>query len=176
MQALRIPLPNVKFHRAGRALVIAPALFPRRGRGRFARSGLMRYKSSMHRFGRSHRREGFGARRHPAFALVALLAVFLQAFVVQTHLHAPGSVAFVGHELTGAKASDDSTPHASTSDSNQIVGVLCHVPALAVAAPIPGPAAIAATRPPADAAIVALSLAPQLHTHSWQSRAPPSFL
>jgi hypothetical protein len=126
--------------------------------------------------GRSRRRERFGAKRHPAFALIALLAVFLQAFVAQTHVHAPGTVAVVGHELLGAKASDDSTPQASASDSNQVAAVLCQVPALAVAAPIPGPATVAATQGSADEAIVALSLAPQLHTHSWQSRAPPSFL
>jgi hypothetical protein len=126
-------------------------------------------------FGRSRRREGESARR-PAFALIALLAVFLQAFVVQTHVHAPGTVAFIGHELNAATVSDDSAPFVAAIDGDQAVGVLCQVPAAAGATTVPSPTVTFATECPADAAIIALSLAPQLHTHSWRSRAPPTFL
>jgi hypothetical protein len=128
-------------------------------------------------FGRSRRRKEFvTSRRHPAFALIALFAVFLQAFVVQTHVHAPGSVAVVGHELNGATASGDSAPHVSAIDSDQVSAVLCQVLTAAGAATVPNPSVTALAERPADTAITALTLAPQLHTHSWQSRAPPTLL
>jgi hypothetical protein len=127
-------------------------------------------------FGRSRRRREFGANRHPAFALIALVAVFLQAFVVQTHVHAPGTVAVVGHELNVANGSDDSVPHVSASNSDQVAAILCQVLAGASAVTLPVPTVAAEAGRTTNAAIIALALAPRLHTHSWRSRAPPTIL
>lgn len=122
-------------------------------------------------FGRSHRQAGWGARRHrPVFALVALVAVFLQVFVVQTHVHGPAPFT-AGIEQTG-----DAEQHVVTADEHQIACSLCQTLASSGAALSPNPnAALAAERDTA-VAILALTLAPRAHSHSWQSRAPPEFL
>jgi hypothetical protein len=125
-------------------------------------------------FGRSqHRAGGLAARRrHPAFALLALLAVFLQAFVVQTHFHtlAPVSGGYeqrvdAGHEQ-----------HVSATDEHRVSCALCQTLASAGSATLPSEGFTLVAERASQAAIVALATAPRVHTHSWRSRAPPTFL
>jgi Protein of unknown function (DUF2946) len=125
-------------------------------------------------FGRSqHRVGGFAARRrHPAFALLALLAVFLQAFVVQTHFHAVAPVS-AGYEQ---HTDGDHEQHVSLTDEHRVSCALCQTLASAGAATLPSEAFVLAAERASQAAVIALAIAPRVHTHSWQSRAPPTFL
>jgi hypothetical protein len=125
-------------------------------------------------FGRSqHGVGGFAAaRRHPAFALLALLAVFLQAFVVQTHFHAVTPVTG-GYEQ---RADADQHQHVSATDEHRVSCALCQTLASAGAATLPSESFVLAAEGASEAAIVALAIAPRVHTHSWRSRAPPTFL
>jgi hypothetical protein len=134
----------------------------------------LHYNAPMDGFGRSqHRAGGLAARRrHPAFALLALLAVFLQAFVVQTHFHALAPVSG-GYEQ---RADTDHEQHASATDEHRIPCALCQTLASAGAATLPGETFVLAAERASQAAVVALAIAPRVHTHSWQSRAPPTFL
>jgi hypothetical protein len=126
--------------------------------------------------GRSHREAGAAAprRRRLAFSFAALLAVFLQAFVVQTHVHAYTAPVSARFELP-AHAAHDSSEQVS-ADSHQTICVVCQALATAGAATLTSATTLAAVEHVTEAALLALSLAPQLHSHSWQSRAPPSFL
>lgn len=128
----------------------------------------------MEGFGRSQHRAGeFAARRrHPAFVLLAVVAVFLQAFVVQTHFHAIAPIAG-GYEQ---RADSDHEQHVSLTDEHRVSCALCQTLATAGAATLPSEAFILATERASQAALVALAIAPRVHTHSWQSRAPPTFL
>jgi hypothetical protein len=111
-------------------------------------------------------------RRRPAFALVALLAVFLQTFVVQTHIHGPA--AFFGNYEQRADA--HAAHQVEAVDEHQASCALCQALAAAGSATLPSEASVVAAGRASQAAIVSLALAPRVHTHSWQSRAPPSFL
>ncbi|MGD9966338.1 MAG: hypothetical protein AB7T59_07445 [Hyphomonadaceae bacterium] len=113
-----------------------------------------------------------GAKRRPAFALIALLAVFLQAFVVQVHVHGPP--ALPGAYEQGAYGEDEQ--HVEAPSAHQPACTLCQTLASAGAATLPSGASAPAAEPASEAAVVALALAPRAHTHSWQSRAPPSVL
>lgn len=131
------------------------------------------YNVGMDGFGRSHRFRKTGAgRRRPAFALMALLAVFLQAFVVQTHFHALAPVSG-GYERS---ADADHEQHVSATDEHRVSCALCQTLATAGAATLRGEAFVLAAERASQAAIVALAIAPRVHTHSWRSRAPPTFL
>jgi hypothetical protein len=118
-------------------------------------------------FGRSRRQ---GRTKRPAFALVALLAIFLQAFVVQTHVHGPSAFA-AGYEQRA-----DGGQHVEAAGEHQVSCALCQALASAGAATLPGNTWVLAAERANEVAAVALALAPRRHTHSWQSRAPPSFL
>jgi hypothetical protein len=132
------------------------------------------YNAAMDGFGRSqHRVGGFAARRrHPAFALLALVAVFLQAFVVQTHFHALTPVSG-GYEQ---RADADHEQHVSTTDEHRVSCALCQTLASAGAATLPSEGFTLVAERASQAAVVALAIAPRVHTHSWRSRAPPTFL
>lgn len=127
-------------------------------------------------FGTGRSREGVTAQqrwRH-ALALVALLAVFLQAFVVQTHVHTPVAPLSIAFEQPAA-AHDDAA-HVTAPTEHQLICAICQALAASAMAILPG-AAVALVADQTNAiAVVALSLAPRLTSYSWQSRAPPSFL
>jgi hypothetical protein len=133
------------------------------------------YNAGMDGFGRSqHRVGGFAARRrHPAFALLALLAVFLQAFVVQTHFHALTPPVSGGYEQ---RAHTDHEQHVSATDEHRVSCALCQTLASAGAAMLPSEGFTLVAERASQAAIIAQAIAPRVHTHSWRSRAPPTFL
>jgi hypothetical protein len=129
--------------------------------------------------GRSHRddRRTATAWRRQAFTLVALAAVFLQTFVVQTHVHTPLAPLPISYSQPAGDDAHSSAVHAIASNAHhQLVCALCHVLASAGAAVLPSTAIVLHAAQTNIEAIVALARAPRVHTHSWQSRAPPSFL
>jgi len=114
--------------------------------------------------------------RQRGSTLAALLAVVLQTFVVQTHIHTPvAPLHFVYAQAAGA-TSDDGSAHAKASNSHQVLCLICQTLATSGSAMLPSAAIVAATTQTNDEAVVALAQAPRVHSHSWQSRAPPSFL
>jgi hypothetical protein len=127
----------------------------------------------MNGIGRSRRqaRTRWGG-KSPAFALVALLAVFLQAFVVQTHVHGPAPIR-IGIERPSA---DHPELHALAGDEHQIACALCQTLASAGAATLPSAASVLASGAASTAAIIAIALAPRALSHAWRSRAPPTHL
>ncbi len=101
----------------------------------------------------------------------ALLAVFLQAFVVQTHVHASGLLTVAAHEqvlgdVDGGVHVTNPNDHAKAAICDIIISA-CHT-TLAIAAPVSARADAVS-----QAALVAIRRAPRALTHSWQSRAPP---
>jgi hypothetical protein len=121
------------------------------------------------------------AHRYPAgrngartlFTLAALLAVFLQAFAVQTHVHAYG---FASAPIT-AQASDngasDDTAHASLAHE-QTLCVVCQALASSGRALVPEAPVIAlVASTTSEVAAIEIRDAPRAIAHAWQSRAPP---
>lgn len=127
--------------------------------------------------GRSRERMGAAAMRRwrPAFALLALVAVFLQAFVVQTHVHAIGAPLSIGFHQPAA-ANDDDGVHATAKTEHQLVCAICQALATSGTATLPGDAVALVAVQSNAVAVVALALAPRTISYFWQSRAPPSFL
>jgi hypothetical protein len=126
----------------------------------------------MFRRGRSRRGSERGVhKRRPAFAFAALLAVFLQAFIVQTHIHAPIASVNAGVELAV-----DNHEHATATRDHRAACSLCQALAAGGAAPLPSVTALIAANAPAAPEAIAYWAAPRAHSHSWRSRAPPSFL
>lgn len=114
-------------------------------------------------------------RWRPAFALLALVAVFLQAFVVQTHVHAIGAPLSIGFHQQAA-AHDGDGARATAKTEHQLICAICQALAASGNAALPN-AAIALVAERSNAvAVVALALAPRTISYLWQSRAPPSFL
>lgn len=107
-----------------------------------------------------------------AFVFAAMLAVFLQAFAVQTHIHA-----FAAPTAAYAQAADDAgSPdgaHATVAD-HQTLCVICQALAANGAATLTdAPDLAALTASSNQTTALAIRLAPRALTHSWQSRAPP---
>jgi hypothetical protein len=129
---------------------------------------------------RSDRRKGLAAaqRRRPAFGLAALLAVLLQVFVVQAHVHAPGAGVDAGYELSAVAEHGAAAVHGeATHDDRQIICVLCQTLAAAGSAVLSGGTAVVADHRAAEqTAPTAIRIVPTAHTHSWRSRAPPASL
>lgn len=122
--------------------------------------------------GRSHEHfERTAAWRRQAFTLAALIAVFLQAFVVQTHIHAP-----VAPLAISASDSAHNGAHATEANEHQLICAICQALATTGAATLPGQALVLEAAQTSAAAAVALALAPRVFSHSWRSRAPPSLL
>lgn len=129
--------------------------------------------------GRSHRNDRSTATswRRQAFTLVALLAVFLQAFVIQTHVHTPVAPLPASYSQPANDGVHSEASHAVASNAHhQLVCALCQVLATAGAAVLPSAAVMLHTAQTNAEAIIALALAPRVHSHSWRSRAPPPFL
>ena len=112
--------------------------------------------------------------RRQAVTFAALLAVFLQAFIVQTHIHVPAAIQFAsGYEQSHAHPHDVSA-HATASDQ-KVMCTLCQVLSNSNTL-LASPAILRAAAQTNAASDVALALAPRALSHFWQSRAPPSFL
>jgi hypothetical protein len=106
-----------------------------------------------------------------AFVFTAMLAVFLQAFAVQTHIHAFAAPS--AYEQAATSASPHDGAHASVAD-HQTICVICQALAANGSATLTDSAQLAAlTASSNETAALAIRLAPRALTHSWQSRAPP---
>jgi hypothetical protein len=108
-----------------------------------------------------------------ASALFALLAVFMQTFVVQTHVHSAPIAPVVCEQTADGRHADQ---HVTAADEHQLSCVICQ--ALAASATTLPDASVAsvAVDPAGEAARIALALAPTTRSYSWQSRAPPALL
>lgn len=116
-------------------------------------------------------------RRRPLPTLAALFAVLLQAFAVQTHVHVYtplSAAAFV--QASGGDAHAQHGDHASLTHAQTLCAV-CQTLAASGAATLP-PSANLTTAPAIarEAAAITPPDAPRVLAHSWQSRAPPTFL
>lgn len=125
--------------------------------------------------GRSHHgRERRAAVKRPALTFAALLAVFLQTFVVQTHVHVlPAQVAAV--ESAGA-TTHTASERASTARDAPVLCAICQTMATTGTALLGQAAALVIDTPHANQPREAPQVALQITSHSWQSRAPPTFL
>lgn len=102
-------------------------------------------------------------------ALLALVALAIQALAVQTHIHAYAPVAAAG--LTLDAAAHDS--HV-TAPHEQSLCFVCQASATGGGALLALDAtSISAHAAPVQTASAVLPIAPRALTHSWQSRAPP---
>lgn len=126
--------------------------------------------------GRSHELKGAAVQRRwrPAFAFFALLAIFLQAFVVQTHVHP--MAAPIGISVQQGGVANDEPAHITAGAEHQLICAICQALASSGVATLPSVATVLVAQQTNAIARVALALAPNVHTHSWRSRAPPSFL
>jgi hypothetical protein len=104
-----------------------------------------------------------------------MLAVFLQAFVVQTHVHAFAPLNTAAIERS---ASVDHASGAHASLGHEQAGcIICQIFASSGRAALPDMATIAVqTNASYETAALEIRRAPRAVTHSWQSRAPPTFL
>lgn len=108
--------------------------------------------------------------RRRASALAALFALLLQAFLIQTHVHAP-SLAFAAQSQTVADFAE-----ADAIEAERASCTLCDM-LRAGGATLP-PASGSPSVEPASAGVGAVghAPAPQAPAHDWRSRAPPSLL
>lgn len=104
--------------------------------------------------------------------LAALIAVLIQALVVQTHSHPADP--FAGFAIERA-ADHDAPGHAHVEATHEQAGCITCVAFAAGGISIaPGAAALAAFESAASqATALAIRRAPRALTHSWRSRAPP---
>jgi hypothetical protein len=101
-----------------------------------------------------------------------MLAVFLQAFVVQTHFHAMAPIgAVAGYEQSG-KASDGAA-HASVAH-DQLVCAVCVLASTSSRATLAdGVSLVAEHAASHEVASIQIRAPPVAPAHDWQSRAPP---
>ncbi len=116
-------------------------------------------------------------RRNPAhrgaFTLAAMLAVFLQVFVVEPHVHVANPLSAA---IAAGSGSHDSQQHA-TLPHEQAACLVCQ--ALASAGGALPTAGGALVEPPAASVTLSrrpLHVGPRASAHSWRSRAPPVLL
>jgi hypothetical protein len=118
-----------------------------------------------------------GKPRQPALRFAALLALLLQVFLVQTHIHPASLPLSLGVERAEASDNDLSGAELSAPDDHQVGCVLCEVLAASGAVALPDASSLVeAESARSEAAILALAQAPRAHSHYWRSRAPPSRL
>ncbi len=125
--------------------------------------------------GRSrHRRGSRAAANRPALTFAALLAVFLQAFIVQTHVHVvPAPVAAI--ELAGA-TTHAASERASTARDAPAMCAICQTMAASGTALLGQASTLLIDTPREEQPRETPQVALQITSHSWQSRAPPTFL
>lgn len=102
-------------------------------------------------------------------AMLALVALAIQALAVQTHVHAFAPVAAVG-------LAHEAAPHDAhlTATHEQSVCFVCQALAASGGALItPNAASLGAPTAPVQTARIELPAPPRALTHSWRSRAPP---
>lgn len=110
-------------------------------------------------------------RARMVFVFAAMLAVLLQAFAIQTHVHAFAAPAAVSAQ----QSADDgaATEHASAAD-HQTVCIICQALAANGSVTLVDAAHVAAQSNAAyQTAALEIRRAPRALAHSWQSRAPP---
>lgn len=105
----------------------------------------------------------------------AAAALFLQIFVVQTHMHAQAAFAASGHERLADPASDG---QALLSEAHeQAACIVCKIFASSSRTLAPGGFALSAGPAAAhEAAAQDIPSPPRAPTHTWRSRAPPIVL
>lgn len=124
---------------------------------------------------RRNRHPNRAARRRPLLALASLLAVLLQAFVVQPHIHAPAALAEIAATPNGGTDTAIATPVADLHRT--IVCVVCQTRAgagdnlLPAATPVWSDADLTSNSKPRVPPPTTL-----VHAHPWESRAPPTHL
>jgi hypothetical protein len=115
-------------------------------------------------------------RRRGAFTLAALLAVFLQAFVAPTHIHAPRAPlnAAIGqlHDAAGTV----SLQSTAVDEHQTVACAVCRTLAGGNVMLAASATSLVADRIGGEAATYALPRAPPTAAHPWQSRAPPQVL
>ncbi len=103
--------------------------------------------------------------------LVALIAIALQAFIVQTHVHAFAAPVAIAAQADQASA--DHTEHASNVHA-QAACVICMTLAASGRATLATSTALPAEHVATfEVATFVLPRAPPAISHAWQSRAPP---
>lgn len=120
---------------------------------------------------RSHQHRAGQPPARAAMLFAALVAVFLQAFVVQTHVHAFAPMG-AGYEQSATHAVGDDA-HV-TSAGHAFSCAICDVLATAGHTTLPEATTVAVKIGHTnESAALAIRRAPRALTHSWQSRAPP---
>lgn len=108
-----------------------------------------------------------------AFVFAAMLAIFLQAFAVQTHIHAFAAPIAVVHEQAADNGVEPDGAHATVAD-HQTICAICQALAANGSATLADGAQLAAlTASSNETSALEIRRAPRALTHSWQSRAPP---
>lgn len=104
----------------------------------------------------------------------ALLAVFLQAFAIQTHVHAFGVAGPSAYAQAAGEAALSSDAVHVTAADHQTICAVCEAFANSGRAALPEAPVIAAqTNAAYETAALEIRRVPRALTHSWQSRAPP---
>lgn len=129
--------------------------------------------------GRHRQADGFTlasvrARHQHLFAFVAVIAVFLQTFVVQTHIDGLTGLQS-GAAIERANGSATPLAHAETGlRDTQLACPICQAMATAGTTLLAsGPALVSALGLIAHEAQLAIPLVSVRPAHAWQSRAPP---
>jgi hypothetical protein len=114
------------------------------------------------------------ARGHGLFALVALVAVFLQSFVVQTHIDGLAGLVPVVSVERGVSAPPPIAKADPASHDTQAPCPICQALATAGTTLLAsGPALVSALGIIAHEARIDIRRVPVRPAHAWQSRAPP---
>jgi hypothetical protein len=107
-----------------------------------------------------------------AVVLTALLAAFLQAFVVQTHIHAYAPISgSAGYEQSGQ--ADDLGQHATATHDQRICPVCATLAASGNGALPDAVTLVAEHTTTHEAAALHIRAPPAAPAPPWQSRAPP---
>jgi hypothetical protein len=116
---------------------------------------------------------GAGQRRpRIAVLLTALLAAFLQAFVVQTHIHAYAPLSGAAGYEQSAQA-DDHGQHATAAHDQRICSICATLAASGNGALPDAVTLVAEHTTTHDAAALHIRAPPAAPLPPWQSRAPP---
>jgi len=111
-------------------------------------------------------------RQRPMLTFVALFALLLQAFEVQTHVHAYGAQPAVAAAADSAHAPPSG--QRASLQHRQLLCAVCQSLAATGAAVVPARTTLAMGPAIArEAAAIFLPDAPRALTHVWRSRAPP---
>jgi len=124
---------------------------------------------------RTHARTPKRQRVHTLTALLALVALALQAFVIQPHVHAYAELPALAYEQP---AEHTAPGHAHVDAPHEAPGcIICQALASSGHSTLPDAIALAAYEPAQNVALqVALRDTPRLPLQPWQSRAPPIHL